>query len=82
MTASTSIRLVIPALSGPRTTSLPESVCARFSFRRMASGSSSMYTRPASVLEVVDIFEEGSWRSMMRAPTSGIRWSGSTSTSA
>ncbi len=71
----------MPALSGARTTSLPESVWARLNLRRMSSASSSMYTRPAALLEVVDIFEAGSWRSMIRAPTSGIRCAGSTSTS-
>ena len=32
---------VIPGLSSPRTTSLPESVTARLNLRRIASGSSS-----------------------------------------
>jgi hypothetical protein len=45
-----SIRFVIPALSGARATSLPESVCARLIFLTIASGSSSMYTSPASPL--------------------------------
>ncbi len=33
---------------------------------------------PCSVPPVVDIFAVGSWRSMIRPPTSGIRCSGST----
>ena len=33
---------------------------------------------PSSVPPVVDIFRVGSWRSMIRAPTSGIRCSGTT----
>ena len=62
---------MIPGLSSPRATSLPESVTALRSFLRIASGSSSTYTIPCPVDSVVDIFRVGSCRSMIRAPTAG-----------
>ena len=46
----------MPGLSGACTISVPESVCACLIFLRIASGSSSMYTSPASVPLVVDIW--------------------------
>ena len=61
--------------------SVPESVTARLNLRMTASGSSSTYTVPCSLAAVVDIFRVGSWRSRMRAPTSGIRASGTTNVS-
>jgi hypothetical protein len=77
-TASTSIRLLTPGLSSPRRISVPESVTARLIFFSIVFGSSRTRTVPSSVPPVVDIFRVGSWRSMMRAPTSGIRCSGTT----
>jgi hypothetical protein len=68
-----SIRFVTPGLSGARTMSLPESVTARLNFFSIAAGSSSTYTVPSTDALDVDIFRDGSWRSMIRAPTSGIR---------
>ena len=66
-----SIRFVTPGLSSARRTSLPESVTAERNFLRIVSGSSSSLTVPCGVPPVVDILFVGSWRSMIRAPTSG-----------
>ena len=71
----------MPALSGPRTTSLPESVTAERNFLTMTSGSSRTSTVPCGLPPVVDIFFSGTWRSMIRAPTAGTRSSGTTSVS-
>ena len=66
-----SIRFVMPGLPRARRTSLPESVTALFTFFVTVSGESSTNTVPCGVPPVVDIFEVGSCRSMIRAPTSG-----------
>jgi hypothetical protein len=58
-----------------------ESVTARLNFFSIAFGSSRTYTVPSAVPPVVDIFRVGSCRSMIRAPTAGIRCSGTTSRS-
>ena len=71
----------MPGLSGARRTSEPESVTALFTFLTIVSGSSSTRIVPASLSDVVDIFWVGDWRSMIRAPTSGMRCSGTTSVS-
>ena len=76
-----SIRLETPGFSGERSISRPESVTALLSFLTIASGSSSTYTVPCSEPPVVDILLVGSCRSMIRAPISGMRCSGTTSTS-
>ena len=60
---------------------MPESVTARLNLRRMTSGSSSTSTVPCSLPPVVDILRSGSCRSRTRAPTSGMRCSGTTSRS-
>ena len=65
------MRFEIPALSGARRTSVPESVTALLTFFSTVFGSSSRSTVPLGVPPVVDIFDSGSWRSMIRAPTSG-----------
>ncbi len=76
-----SIRFVTPGLSGERTISFPESVTALPSFLRIVFSSSRTRTVPDGVPPVVDIFRSGSCRSMIRAPTSGTRSSGTTSVS-
>ena len=73
------MRFVTPGFSGRRRISVPESVTALFTFFRTVSGSSRTNTVPGSVPPVVDIFRSGSWRSMIRAPTCGMRPSGTTS---
>ena len=80
-TAMMSMRFEIPALSGRRTMSVPESVTADLTFRATTSGGSRTRTVPCSVPPVFDIFRSGAWRSMIRAPTSGIRPSGMTKVS-
>ena len=65
-------------LALPRFTSEPESVTALLIFFATVFGSSRTSTVPASTPPVVDILVVGSCRSMIRAPTSGIRCSGST----
>ena len=76
-----SIRLVMPGFSGERTTSEPESVTALLTFFSTVFGSSSTRITPASLAAVVDILLVGSCRSMIRAPTVGIRGSGNTNVS-
>ena len=71
----------MPGLSGPRTTSVPESVTAERTLRSRSSGSSSTNTVPCSLPPVVAILRSGACRSMIRAPTGGMRWSGTTNTS-
>ena len=60
--------MLTPGFSGPRRTSLPESVTALLSFFSIALGSSSTYTVPCSEPPLVDILRVGSCRSMIRAP--------------
>ena len=76
-----SIRFETPGLSGARRISLPESVTAERNFLATVAASSSTYTVPWTLPPVVDILRSGDCRSMIRAPTSGIRGSGTTSTS-
>ena len=76
--ARISMRFDTPGLSSARTMSLPESVTARLNLRRTTSGSSSTSTVPCSDPPVVDILRSGSWRSRTRAPTVGMRCSGTT----
>jgi len=76
-----STRFEIPGLSGERTTSRPESVTAVLNFRRIVSGGSRTSTVPCGVPPVVDIFFSGSWRSMIRAPTSAKTACGTVSVS-
>src|SRR5262249_8552088 len=59
----------------------PQSVTALFTFLTIVAGSSSTRIVPASLSAVVDIFWFGACRSMIRAPTSGMRCSGTTSVS-
>ena len=68
-----SIRLVIPGLSSPRRTSRPESVTALLTFLRIDVGLVEHVARsPARRRRSSTSSASGSWRSMIRAPTSGI----------
>ena len=76
-------RLATPGFSsGQKRTSRPESVTARETLRRMASGGSSSRTVPgASGAADLLIFLAGSCRSMTRAPTGGVTARGTTNVS-
>ena len=75
------MRFSIPSLPGPCRTSRPESVTALLTFFRSTSGSSSISTVPCAVPPVVDIFFDGSCRSMIFAPNSGTTTRDTTSVS-
>ena len=69
-----------PGLSGPRRISAPESVTARLNFLTIAAGSSSDVDRAGlRGCRSSTSCGSGSCRSPMRAPTSGMRISGTTS---
>jgi hypothetical protein len=68
-------------LSGPATTSRPESVTAIFTFRWISSGGSVTFKVPSGDSVDLDIFAVGSWRSMILAPTFGMAAWGSTKVS-
>ena len=57
-----------------------ESVTARATLRRITSGVSVSRMTPASLSIDFDIFRAGSCRSITRAPTGGVRTSGTTKT--
>ena len=67
--------------SGAYRTSDPESVTALLIFFATTSGLSAIRTVPCAVPPVVDIFFSGSRRSMILAPVSGKRPSGSVNVS-
>ena len=72
-----SIRFETPGFSsGSWRTSVPESVTAVLNFFRTSSGGSIIRTTPAGAPRVVDISRSGSWRFLIRAPSSGYTPSG------
>ena len=58
-------------VSGAWRISVSESVTAVLNFFRTTSGSSTIRTTPCGAPRVVDISRSGSWRFLMRAPSSG-----------
>jgi len=58
-------------VSGSWRISVSESVTAVLNFFRTTSGSSTIRTTPCGAPRVVDMSRSGSWRFLMRAPSSG-----------
>ncbi len=66
------MRLEMPGFASRSwTTSRPESVTAVLNFFRITSGGSIIRTTPCGAPADVDISRSGSWRFLIRAPSSG-----------